>query len=73
MSGCNCTGRCRTTGYCHAANVMPYSPLFSLHNPRMPNLSPHKCPVCDGEGERLDKDKIEMIKCKACMNGIVWG
>lgn len=34
---------------------------------------PHKCPVCLGEGERLDKEKIEMVKCKACINGIVWG
>lgn len=71
---------------CHLSSVRCDECAAFYPQWRMPDISypqsllpihrspvPHKCPVCLGEGKRLDKEKIEMVKCKACINGIVWG
>ncbi len=48
--------------------------------PSAPSLTPHKCPVCDGEGQRLLKSPYDQQfganykKCSACNGkGVLWG
>jgi hypothetical protein len=37
-----------------------------------PDKKPHKCPLCHGEGTKIDQTTI--AKCRGCDgNGIVWG
>lgn len=71
MSGCNCTGRCRITGSCSGG------PYRTNQQEEIMEQIPHKCPVCDGEGQRLVSPGTQNIKyenCRACHGtGVVWG
>jgi len=54
-------------------------PCFSVvHYPPLsaPRNIPHKCPVCNGDGERWDCNGCYTgkVSCRACGgSGVVWG
>lgn len=57
---------------CRSRREIP-RPNFIGYAQPVQNGRPHKCPICDGHGNKYNEDKSQVAKCNACENGIIWG
>lgn len=73
MVCCCSSPQCAKYGCQSWANIQPPANYQQIQT----GSRPHKCPVCDGKSEKEwyeDNGLSRKVqKCKACINGIVWG
>jgi DnaJ-class molecular chaperone len=69
INGCKRVRQNSNIGYGHA-EILPER--YAM--PELPLKNPHKCPNCEGFGNRYNEDKTQVGICQSCDGkGIVWG